>query len=158
MEAIFEFLFKYRPVLFREGDVVLRGPWPLVTLLLAGIVVAALVGYSYLRPRGRAGTIDRGIMALLRAGALVVVIFCLLQPTLVLQAVVPQRNFVGILIDDSRSMNLPNEDGEPRSTFVTEQLAMEGDLMRALSERFAIRTFAFSSTTGRVTDPTGLTY
>jgi uncharacterized membrane protein len=158
VENIFEFLFKYRPVLFREGDVVLRGPWPVVTLLLAGLAIAAVVGYSYLRPRGRAGNVDRGIMAALRTGALVVVIFCLLQPTLVLQAVVPQRNFVGILIDDSRSMSLPNENGEPRSTFVTEQLSMEGDLMRELSEKFAIRTFAFSSTTGRVTDPTGLTY
>jgi hypothetical protein len=98
------------------------------------------------------------MMALLRTAALTVVVFCLLQPTLVLQAVVPQRNFVGVLIDDSRSMTLPGEDGRPRNAFVAEQLGLEGDLMGELSERFAIRTFAFSSTTGRVTDPTGLTY
>ena len=61
MESLFEFLFKYRPVLFREGDVVLRGPWPVVTLLLAGLAIAAVVGYSYLRPRGRAGNVDRAI-------------------------------------------------------------------------------------------------
>src|SRR5690606_32402578 len=34
----------------------------------------------------------------------------------------------------------------------------EGDLMRELSERFAIRTFGFSSSTGRVNDPSGLTF
>ena len=158
MESLFEFLFKYRPVLFREGDVVLRGPWPVVTLVLAGFVVAAVVGWSYLRPRGRAGPLDRGVMAALRAGTLGVVVFCLLQPTLVLQTVVPQRNFVAILIDDSRSMSLPGADGRPRSAFVAEQLGIEGELMRELSERFAVRTFAFSSTTGRATDPTALTF
>ncbi len=158
MESIFEFLFKYRPVLFREGDVLLRGPWPLATLLLAGTAVAAIVGFSYLRPRGRASALDRGVMAALRTAALAVVVFCLLQPTLVLQSVVPQRNFVAVLIDDSQSMGLPDEDGRPRSAFVAERLAADGDLMRELSERFAVRTFAFSSTTGRVADPTELTF
>ena len=52
MDALFEFLFKYRPALFRQGDIVLRGPWPIATLLIAGLAVAAVVGYSYLRPRG----------------------------------------------------------------------------------------------------------
>jgi uncharacterized membrane protein len=158
VDAIFAFLFKYRPALFREGDIVLRGPWPLTTLLLAAVVVGVVVGLSYLRPRGRAGAIDRGVMAALRAGALCVIVLCLLQPTLVLRAVVPQRNFVGVLIDDSKSMSLPDESGEPRSAFVGAQLGAEGELMRQLSERFAVRTYAFSSTTGRVTDVTGLTY
>jgi uncharacterized membrane protein len=158
VDAIFEFFFKYRPALFRQGDIVLRGPWPLTTLLLAGLAVAAVVGLSYLRPRGRAGSLDRGVMAALRAGALGVIVLCLLQPTLVLRAVVPQRNFVGILIDDSRSMTLPDENGQPRSQFVTGQLGAQGALIAQLSERFAVRTYSFSSTTGRVTDASGLTY
>jgi uncharacterized membrane protein len=158
VDAIFSFLFKYRPALFREGDIVLRGPWPLATLLLAALAVAAVVGLSYRRPRGRASPLDRGVMAALRAGALGVIVICLLQPTLVLRAVVPQRNFVGVLIDDSRSMSLPDQDGRPRSAFVAERLGPEGELMKQLSERFAVRAYAFSSTTGRVTDATGLTY
>ena len=158
MDALFEFFFKYRPALFRQGDIVLRGPWPIATLLIAGVLVAAVVGYSYLRPRGRAGALDRGVMAVLRTAALCVIVLCLLQPTLVLRAVVPQRNFVGVLIDDSRSMTLPGADGRPRSAFVGDQLTADGALMKALSERFAVRVFSFSSATGRVTDPNGLTY
>ena len=96
--------------------------------------------------------------AALRTGALAILVLCLLQPTLVLHAVVPQRNFVGILVDDSRSMGLPGEDGRPRSAFVADELGPQGRLMKALSERFAVRTFAFSSSTTRVTDPTTLAY
>lgn len=158
MESIFAFFFKYRPALFQQGDIVLRGPWPVVTLVLAGLVVAAIVGYSYLRPRGRAGALDRGVMAALRAGALGVIVLLLLQPTLVLEAVVPQRNFVGVLIDDSHSMALPDQQGRPRSAFVAEQLGPQGALMKDLSDRFAVRTYSFSSTTGRITDPTTLGY
>ena len=158
MESIFEFLFKYRPSLFSQGDIVLRSPWPVVTLLIAVVVVAAVVGFSYLRPRGRAGTVDRAIMAALRTGALAVIVLCLLQPTLVIRAVVAQRNFVGVLIDDSHSMTLPGEDGRPRSAFVADQLGPEGQLLKDLSERFAVRTFSFSSLSGRVTDPAALTY
>lgn len=158
MESIFQFLFKYRPGVYRQGDIVLRGPWPVATLVVAGLLVAAVVGYSYLRPRARASALDRGLMAGLRASALAVIVLCLLQPTLVLRAVVPQRNFVGILIDDSHSMTLPDEGGKPRSQFIADQLGPEGPLMKALAERFAVRTYAFNSKTGRITDPTGLTY
>ena len=158
MESIFEFLFKYRPVLFQEGDVVLRSPWPALVLVLGGLLAATIVGLGYLRPRGRATAVDRGVMATLRTGALIVAVFCLLQPMLVLRSVVPQRNFVGVLIDDSKSMSLSAEGGEPRSAFVTEQLGAEGGLIQELSERFTVRTFSFSSTAGRVDDPTTLTF
>lgn len=155
MESLFEFLFKYRLALFRQGDLVLRAAWPIATLLLAAAVVA-IVAFGYLRPRGRAGTLDRSIMAVLRTSALGVIVLCLLQPTLVLRAVVPQRNFVAILVDDSHSMTLPDDDGRPRGAFVADQLTSAGTLMKALADRFAVRTFAFSSAAGRVDDPTAL--
>ena len=156
MESIFEFLFKYRLALFGQGELVLRAAWPIATLLVAAAAVAAIVGFSYLRPRGRAGALDRSIMAVLRTSALGVIVLCLLQPTLVLRAVVPQRNFVGILVDDSHSMTLPGEDGRPREAFIADQLTPDGALMKALTDRFAVRTFAFSSAAGRVDDPTAL--
>ena len=48
--------------------------------------MSAPSGFSYLRPRGKAGALDRGIMAALRTSALAVIVLCLLQPTLVLRA------------------------------------------------------------------------
>ena len=39
----------------------------------------------------------------------------LLRPMLLLKVAVPQQNFVGILLDDSRSMQVADHDGKPRS-------------------------------------------
>ncbi len=159
MESIFTFLFKYRPLLFREGEVVLRTPWPVLLLLgVVGVGVVVAVA-SYRRPRGKAELRDRVIMGLLRVAAFAVLFFALLQPTLVLSSTVAQRNFVAVLVDDSRSMALPGQDGRPRSAFVQENLGTEsGALLQALEERFAVRFFRFSSTTERVDLPAGLLY
>ena len=37
---------------------------------------------------------------------LLLVLFCLFRPVLVVKAAVPQQNFLGVLIDDSRSMQI----------------------------------------------------
>ncbi len=73
------------------------------------------------------------------------------RPTLVLKAAVPQQNFLGVLLDDSRSMAIADRDGQPRSAFVQQQLAgPNGALLNALSQRFVLRFFRFSSSTDRV--------
>ena len=90
-------------------------------------------------------------MAGLRVALLSVIVFCLMQPTLILSTVVPQQNFVGVLIDDSRSMELENEDGTPRNAFVAEAFTPErSELLTELSERFVLRFFRFSDVARRI--------
>src|SRR5207253_9373324 len=64
-------------------------------------------------------------------------------------------------IDDSRSMQLPASNTQPgsrgdlvRSTFANP----DSPVMKALSDRFLIRTFRFSSSTARVSAPGDLTF
>ncbi len=159
MEQVFQFLFKYRPALFQEGDVALRAPWPALWIALGVAVLGAVAVATYARPRGRARPLDRGVMAGLRVTALCVLGVCLLRPSLVLTSVVPQRNFVAVLVDDSRSMTLPGEDGRPRDDFVKESFGPEGSpLLKGLSDRFAVRFFRFSSDASRTDDPAGLAF
>jgi uncharacterized membrane protein len=159
MDLLFSFFFKYRPLLFSEGDVVFRTSWPVTVLLLLALAGAAVAVASYARPRGKAEVSDRAILAILRFGAFAVLLFALLRPTLVNTSTVPQRNFVGVLLDDSRSMTLPGADGAPRSAFIDEQLdPEEGDLLKELEERFAVRYFRYSSSTDRVELASDLSY
>lgn len=154
METLFSFFFKYRPLLFQEGEVVFRTPWPLLFILAATVAAIALAVMGYLRPKGKASPRDRVILGVLRFGAFAVLLFALLQPTLSLTSTVPQRNFVGVLVDDSRSMDLPGTDGRSRADFVREQFDAEtGALLQGLEERFAVRYFKFSSSADRVEVP-----
>src|SRR6266853_1442631 len=81
-----------------------------------------------------------------------VLFFCLVRPMLILKAAVPQQNFLGVLVDDSRSMLIADRDGQPRSQFVQRELTgAKAPLLIELSKRFVLRFFKFSSSAGRVT-------
>ena len=158
-ESLFEFFFKYRPLIFQQGDFALRASW-LGVLAIAVAGVAALVTLrTYAQVRGNSQPLDRTILTAVRIAALTVLVFCLLRPVLVLSSVVPQENFLGVLIDDSRSMQIADTDETPRQAFVESSFGdPESELLTALADRFALRFFSFSSGTDRVSDVNELTY
>src|SRR5881409_361807 len=104
--------------MFQQADFSwgLSRPVVLVVAAVTAIAVLALITYRGVsatdRPR------DRVILVGLRLAALAVLLFCLFRPTLILKAAVPQQNFLGVLIDDSRSMAIADRDGQARSGFI----------------------------------------
>ncbi|UCF21271.1 MAG: hypothetical protein JSU87_07790 [Gemmatimonadota bacterium] len=155
-ESAFQFLFKYRPLVYEKGRLAFALPWPIyVILLVVGLaLVLTLLTYSRARAKSRRDII---MLATLRTAALAVLLFCLSRPTLLVPTVVPQRNFLGILIDDSRSMGIADMAGAPRNQFA--QIAFAGPdsaLGAALAERFLLRFFRFDDGTGRIDDVTTL--
>lgn len=159
MDALFEFLFKYRSIVFEQADFAFGAPASVrLWLGIAGLVGASAVA-TYTIARGKSTVADRGVMAGLRVALLGLLVFCLMQPMLVLSTVVPQQNFVGILVDDSRSMGLRNEDGTLRRDFVADAFTPgESELLDALSERFVLRFFRFSDVASRIDRLDGLTF
>lgn len=158
MSGVFEFLFKYRPVLFEEGELAFLSPWPTAA---AGIVAAALVVpalLTYATARGRSAPADRAVLASSRAILFLLLFLALMQPALVLTSVVPQRNFLAVLVDDSRSMTIADRDGTSRAEKATGLLDPEGDLLAGLSERFVLRYFRYSSAPSRMDGPEEMTY
>jgi uncharacterized membrane protein len=159
MDAIFEFLFKYRDLVFEQGEFAFGAPASVrLWLGIAGLVGASAVA-TYTIARGKSTVTDRAVMASLRVALLGILVFCLMQPTLVISTVVPQQNFVGVLVDDSRSMGLENEDGTVRSDFVAEAFTPgESELLDDLAERFVLRFFRFSDAADRIDGLEELTY
>ncbi len=145
MSGVFEFLFKYRPVLFQEGEIAFVGRWSAGTALLAATLLAAPVLFSYARARGRSRAGHRAFLVALRATAFAVVALAVMQPALVLTSVAPQRNFLAVLVDDSRSMTIEDRDGTSRAEKAGRLLDPEGALVAELAERFAVRYFRFSA-------------
>jgi hypothetical protein len=116
-DAIFEALFSYRPVVFQQGefrfDVTTASL--VATLLVAAVVALAVLTYRRIRVNeGRLR--DRIILTSLRVAALALVLFCLFRPTLIVRAAVDQQNVVAVLLDDSRSMQIPDWNGQPRGS------------------------------------------
>ena len=158
MTGLFEFLFKYRPVLYQEGDFSFLSPWPLTTAGLVAAVLAVPAVLTYLRARGKSSAADRWVLGVLRGAAFVLLFVIVMQPGLVLTSVVPQRNFLAVLVDDSRSMTIDDRDGGSRAEQAAALLDPEGDLVDALNEEFTLRYFRFSSRPGRVDGVDALTF
>jgi uncharacterized membrane protein len=159
LDAIFQALFSYRPVVFQQGELRFdAGTGALVAATLAGVVmVAAAVTYRGVRTRGRLR--DRIVLTVLRMAALVVVLFCLFRPTLIVRAAVPQQNVVAVVLDDSRSMQIPDWGGRPRGEFIKQEFGgTASPLLKALSDRFLVRVFRFSSAAGRLESVDGMTF
>lgn len=150
-ESLFEFLFKYRPLVFEEGDFALRPTFATYLAVMVLVVVGFITFRTYQRVRANSRTIDRAVLTGIRFVVLALITLCLFRPVLVVSQVVPQQNFLGILVDDSSSMQIADRDGETRAEFVTQQLGgLEGSLLASLGDRFALRLFSFSSRTDRI--------
>ena len=157
-DSIFQALFSYRPVVFQQGEFRFDiSTGSLVAAALAGaVMVAAIVTYRGVRGKGRLR--DRIVLTALRMTALALVLFCLFRPTLIVRAAVPQQNIVAVLLDDSSSMQIPDWAGQARGAFIKQQFgAPDSPLIRALSDRFLVRVFRFSSTAGRLESADALT-
>src|SRR5690242_8677793 len=99
LESLFQALFKYRPVVFSRGHFVFQSAWPswVFAALVAG--AAALAAIGYVRLRGQAGPRARLALGIARFATIVVLLFCLARPMLVVATVVPQQNYIGVLVD-----------------------------------------------------------
>ena len=159
IERAFEFLFKYKSFVFAKGSVALGASWGslAVAFVLVAVAVPLLRGYPSVG--GKSSPRDRVVLALLRVGVLALILLCVLRPSLVVATAVPQQNFVGLLLDDSRSMRIADVDETPRSDFATRQLEPTPDSLRTrLEERFKLRLFRFSDSAGRLDQVEDLRY
>jgi uncharacterized membrane protein len=156
LETVVAFLFKYRPYAFQKGHLALSAAWPLRALALLGLAAALAVALGYGRARGKASPRQRALLAGLRLAAAALVLLCPCRPVLRVATVVPQQSFLGVLIDDSKSMRIAGEDGRPRSAFALSAFGPEGPLLKRLSDRFKVRFFRFASTAERMPGASGL--
>ena len=155
-DSIFQLLFKYRPAVFTEGDLAFGAAGPLTLGLVgAGVALAAAL-FTYRRVGARSSARDRLVLGVLRAAVLLVVLVCLFRPMLLLSSPVPQRNFVGVLVDDSRSMQIA-DGGSERAAIIRSSLGVrDSALVAALRERFQVRLFRFGTTLQRIEDGAAL--
>jgi uncharacterized membrane protein len=159
LESLFQFFFEYRPIVFQQGEFRIlpsTGAYTAATLAV-GVVVMTVLGYGGGARRGTRR--DRAILGFLRVATIALVLFCLFRPVLVVKAAVPQQNFLAVLVDDSRSMQIADWGSEARASYIRQQFAdPKNGLLKSLGDKFVLRTFRFSSSAARVASGSDLTF
>ncbi len=151
-ESLFTFLFKYRPVVFENGRLVFEASHPLVWLG-AAVSVVLVTTALYLRQRSRVGARTVGLLVAFRTAAVAVILLALLRPALTISTVVPGENFLAVVIDDSRSMQLADDGSVTRGDLALSAFTdPSSSLLSDLQERFTLRYYRFSDIVTRM-DP-----
>ena len=164
LESLFRFFFEYRPVVFQQGEFRFAPTAGAYLALALAVVAGIVIVSSYLRS-ARAETRRTALWLLgLRLALIALVTVCLFRPVLAVKAAVEQQNFLAVLVDDSRSMQI--NDATPaggtttsRGEFARAEFTQPvSGVLKSLSDRFVIRTFRFSSAATRLGNPAELTF
>lgn len=159
LDALFRFFFGLSPVVFSQGEFRFAASTGSYVAAAAVVVAAALTIVAYRSSHGHARTRDRVVLASIRLAILGILLLCLFRPLVVVRAAVAQQNFLGVLIDDSRSMQIADVDGQPRAAYVKNEFAAaDRGVLKALSDRFTVRTFRFSNSPARTMQESDLTF
>lgn len=150
MEQVVSFLFNRRQALFSKSQFSF-GARPSVLLIVALIVgLACLIYFLYAVPAVRLTLRWRIGLIALRCALVAVILFCVMRPVIVVPSVIPQSSYVAVLMDDSSSMSLPDEGTHTRLDAVKQLMATNGAFYSALSDKFKLRAYKFSSTAERI--------
>ncbi len=139
---MFEWLFKYPPVVFERGRWVLLGAWPawalLLLIVLAAAALALLNAWRLRRNSASWRSWRLGVLWLLQSALAALVLLLLWRPAIAVSELKPRENIVAILVDDSRSMSLV-EGGARREDRAIE--ALRSSLLPAIGGRYETRLY-----------------
>jgi uncharacterized membrane protein len=144
---MFELLFKYPTTIFSRGQFVFLAPWPSWVLPLAILAAAGAVAWHVTRHRGLLSGLRPAAIWLLQTALIALVLFLLWHPAISIATLRPQQNVVAILLDDSRSMTVPETGG---TRLVQAKKVLNDGLLNALEKKFQVRLYRFGKDLERV--------
>ena len=101
---MFEFLFNYPPTVFRKGEFMFAGGWPVWLLVILVLLAGGGLGWYLHRNRGRLEGRRPALLWSLQLGTAALVLFLLWQPAIGIESLRAEQNLVAVMLDTSRSM------------------------------------------------------
>jgi uncharacterized membrane protein len=128
-------------------------PWWIAALGLA--VAAVIIVYTYRKVDKPLSRRLRATLIGLRMASVLIILICLLEPTLIARQEVQRKANLLVLVDDSQSMSLNDvavsdqAEGIPRIDAIKEAFARSG-VMESLADKFKVQLYQFSSDCAQV--------
>src|SRR5256712_3316966 len=146
---IFEFLFKYKPIIYARGHLAFQLLGSRLWFLLFLMVAGAGAYYAY-RDIAR-DKYSIGLVAL-RAGTFGVLAFIFLRQVLNISTVLPQESYLAVVIDNSESMKIKDDGQISRAEQLQKQFEATNFFDR-LRDKFKVRIYRFDRDAERIERP-----
>ncbi len=157
MDQLVQFFFKYKPSIFAKGQLSLIARPSFFVLTLLVLLAVGLIYFLYFRGTIKLDSLPRISLATLRVVLIAFLALLLMRPALVVSSVIPKANYIAVLGDDSRSMQLNDENGATRNQAVKDLLNTSSPFSKGLDAKFKTNYFKFGSDLTKLTDPNQLT-
>src|SRR5579884_2584535 len=131
MSRLLQLLFKHDWVVFAKGKLSFQALHSSLQLFVFLIIAAVVIYFVYVRTIRRSSTKPVIGLAALRLGVLVILALLLMRPVIVVPSVIPKSKYVAVLVDDSQSMQLKDENGHSRVEAVKQLLDPNGSLLKS---------------------------
>src|SRR5437899_4341447 len=146
---IFEFLFKYKPIIYAKGHLAFQLLGSRLWFLLFLTVAGAGAYYAY-RDIAR-DKYSMGLVAL-RAATFGVLAFIFLRPVFNISTVLPQESYLAVVIDNYESMKIKDDGQISRAEQLQKQFEAT-NFFKRLSDKFKVRTYRFDNAAERIERP-----
>jgi hypothetical protein len=145
---MFEALFLYPSRLFSKGEFLFASGWPVWLLVLLSFLLIGGVGFLVFKQHGDNLKGRRWlVVAALQAFVLCLILFMLWRPALRVTALKPQQNVIAVVVDDSRSMLLKQED---LTRIESAKQLLNGGLLDKMKNRFQVRVYRAGNNLERI--------
>src|SRR6266404_2397636 len=144
---MFEFLFKYPATVFSRGQFVFLAPWPVWLLAVSVLLAGGALAWHVSRHRGLLSGVRPAVVWVLETALVSLVLFLIWHPAISIATLRPQQNVVAVLVDDSRSMAVP-ENGTTR--LAQAEKLLNGGLLANLEKKFQLRLYRFGKNLERI--------
>src|SRR5213594_459023 len=151
---IFEFLFKYKPIIYAKGHLAFQLLGSRLWFLLFLTVAGAGAYYAY-RDIAR-DKYSIGLVAL-RGITFTVLAFLFLRPVLNISTVLPQESYLAVVIDNSESMNIRDDGKESRGEQLQNQFEATS-FFKKLNDKFRTRIYRFDQDAERIDNANRLNF
>ncbi|MCH8954690.1 VWA domain-containing protein [candidate division KSB1 bacterium] len=143
-----EFLLKYNPVVFSEGEITFKLLPSIIALLGTVILFAVALWLIYRKTTLQLNRKFKTVLIGLKFVVITLLLIILLEPVVTVSSVVPRKSSLILLVDDSKSMSIQDaEDDLSRLDFTKRLLGSEEapGLTDRLKQNFKIQMYKFSS-------------
>jgi uncharacterized membrane protein len=147
--SIFEFFFKYKPIIYEKGHLAfqLLGPrWLFILFIIAAAAAAFFAYRNVARDKYSLGLVA------LRAVTFTILAFIFLRPVLNISTVLPQESYMAVVVDNSESMKIKDDGQIARSEQLVKQFETT-NFFKRLNDKFKTRLYRFDAAAERIDRP-----